>query len=185
MNIREVLLHEGAQLLKEGWPLVDVRTPGEWNSIHATGSINIPLDEMSESRVQAQTSCNKILLICQSGSRSRKACERLADLKSLEVASVAGGVNAWLSAGLPVVRGKGVISIERQVRIGAGALVVSGTIAGFILHPGFLIVPLFIGAGLVFAGITDFCGMGLLLARMPWNQENQSKKSSCELRKSA
>lgn len=180
MTIREVLPNEGAQLLKEGWSLVDVRTPGEWNSIHATGSVNIPLDELSKSRIQAQTSYGKILLICQSGSRSRKACERLAEFESFEVASVAGGLNAWLSAALPVIRGRGVMSIERQVRIGAGSLVVLGTIAGFMFHPAFSIIPFFTGVGLVFAGITDFCGMGLILARMPWNQE---KKSVCTIGK--
>jgi predicted branched-subunit amino acid permease len=76
-----------------------------------------------------------------------------------------------VAAGLPVVKGsKSAISIERQVRIGAGSLVLIGVILGFLIHPAFFGLTAFIGAGLVFAGVTDWCGMGLLLARAPWNR---------------
>lgn len=84
--------------------------------------------------------------------------------------SVEGGTLAWEGAGLPVVRGRRVISLERQVRIAAGALVVAGVLLGWLVHPAFLGLSAFVGAGLVFAGVTDTCGMGLLLARMPWNR---------------
>ena len=84
--------------------------------------------------------------------------------------NVEGGTLAWAEAGLPVVRGKRAISLERQVRIAAGSLVLLGAILGWMVHPVFVGVSAFIGAGLVFAGITDTCGMGLLLARMPWNR---------------
>ena len=82
-----------------------------------------------------------------------------------------GGTQAWVAAGLPAVKGsKSAISIERQVRIGAGILVLTGIILGFLFHPAFFALSAFIGAGLVFAGVTDWCGMGLLLAKAPWNR---------------
>ena len=76
-----------------------------------------------------------------------------------------------MSAGLPVIsHGKKSISIERQVHIGAGALVLLGIILGFLVHPGFFGLSGFVGAGLIVAGVTDWCGMALLLARAPWNR---------------
>ncbi|MCW5559341.1 MAG: DUF2892 domain-containing protein, partial [Verrucomicrobiae bacterium] len=81
----------------------------------------------------------------------------------------------WEAAGLPVLRGTSrVISLERQVRIAAGTLVVTGTALGYFVHPGFYGLAAFVGAGLVFAGITDFCGMGLLLAKLPWNSRRSA-----------
>jgi hypothetical protein len=78
---------------------------------------------------------------------------------------------AWERAGLPMVRGaRGSISLERQVRIGAGTLVLAGVVMGWLIHPAFFGFSAFVGAGLVFAGVTDWCGMGMLLAKMPWNQ---------------
>ena len=83
---------------------------------------------------------------------------------------VEGGLQAWMDAGLPVIRGKNVMSLERQVRIAAGTLVFVGTILSVGLSPWWLILPGFVGAGLVFAGLTDTCGMGMLIAKMPWNR---------------
>ena len=98
------------------------------------------------------------------------AADKLSDLQA-ELIIVAGGTSAWESAGLPVNKGKGVISLERQVRIGAGLLVLAGVALGHFVHPGFYGLSAFVGAGLTFAGITDFCGMGLILAKMPWNNK--------------
>jgi rhodanese-related sulfurtransferase len=83
---------------------------------------------------------------------------------------VTGGTVAWEQAGLPVKRGKKAISLERQVRIAAGFLTLLGAVLGFFVHPYFIGLSAFIGAGLMFAGITDTCGMGMMLAKMPWNQ---------------
>jgi rhodanese-related sulfurtransferase len=84
---------------------------------------------------------------------------------------VEGGTLGWAEAGLPVNRGETkVISLERQVRIAAGALVLGGVLLARFLDPAFIWLSGFIGAGLVFAGITDWCGMGMLIAKAPWNQ---------------
>ena len=92
--------------------------------------------------------------------------------------NVEGGTLAWEQAGLPVVRGKKAMSLERQVRIAAGSLVVLGTALGAFVHPGFLGLSAFVGAGLVFAGVTDTCGMGMVLARMPWNRA-EPEEATC------
>jgi predicted branched-subunit amino acid permease len=84
---------------------------------------------------------------------------------------VTGGTEAWSAAGLAVTRGaRRAIGLERQVRIGAGALVVLGVVLARVAHPDFVWLAAFVGAGLVFAGVTGFCGMGLLLAKAPWNR---------------
>jgi len=83
---------------------------------------------------------------------------------------IEGGIGAFAAAGGTTVKGRTVLSLERQVRIAAGILVLVGVLAGAFAHPGFLFVSGIVGAGLIFAGVTDWCGMGLLLARMPWNR---------------
>jgi hypothetical protein len=86
---------------------------------------------------------------------------------------------ACVEVGLPVVRGKKTISLERQVRIAAGLLVLIGSLLGWLVHPVFIGLSAFVGAGLVFAGVTDTCGMGLMLARMPWNQVQETGSACC------
>jgi rhodanese-related sulfurtransferase len=124
-----------------------------------------------------------LYVICRSGNRARQACEKLIAAGYTNVVNVEGGTQAWEQAGLPLVRGKQAISLERQVRIAAGSLVLSGALLGYFAHPYWIGLAAFVGAGLVFAGITDTCGMGMLLARMPWNQvpkpqPRQSKSAS-------
>jgi rhodanese-related sulfurtransferase len=156
--------------------LVDVRTPAEFAGVHASGAKLFPLDTLDPALVALQRSGPEdgIYVICQSGSRAAKACEKLNAAGVARVFCVEGGTAAWVKAGLPVERGASrVISLERQVRIGAGSLVVVGLALGWFVHPGFLILSAFVGCGLVFAGVTDYCGMGMLLARMPWNRGTQ------------
>jgi len=111
-----------------------------------------------------------LYLICHAGSRARQACEKFLAAGFTNVVNVEGGTEAYISAGLPVVRGPKTISLERQVRIAAGSLVLIGILLAGFVHPAFVALSAFVGAGLVFVGVTDTCGMGMLLARMPWNQ---------------
>ena len=93
-------------------------------------------------------------------------------LKKLHVAGLSvieGGLGAYVKAAGRTLKGKARLSLERQVRIAVGSLVLIGVVLGFFVHPGFLIVSAFVGTSLVFAGVTDWCGMGILLGRMPWN----------------
>jgi rhodanese-related sulfurtransferase len=150
--------------------LVDVRSPAEFQSVHARGAISMPLERLQPSQIAPPGADELLCVMCQSGSRSLIACEKLA-AAGLTAYSVQGGIGAWESAGLPVDRGgRAVISIERQVRLVAGLLVLLGIGLMLAVHPYFVAIPLFIGAGLTFSGITGYCGMGMLLARMPWNQ---------------
>jgi 3-mercaptopyruvate sulfurtransferase SseA len=132
---------------------------------------NVPLDHWET--LQATTASNAadhpVYVICRSGGRGAQACDKLQGAGFDKVVNVEGGTLAWVQAGLPVVRGPQTISLERQVRIAAGALVVLGSALGMWVHPYFMGLAAFVGGGLVFAGVTDTCGMALLLARMPWN----------------
>lgn len=151
--------------------LLDVRTPVEYRTVHITAARNVPLDTLDAEAIKAQRtspSHEPLYVVCQSGGRSSKACAALAG-SGIVAVSVEGGTPACEKAGLPVTRGQQTISLERQVRIGAGALVVIGVVLSVLFSPWFLLIPGFVGCGLVFAGVTDFCGMGLLLAKMLWN----------------
>ncbi len=157
-----------------GLTLVDVRTPAEFSELHAAPARNLPLPDASPEALRALGHADPaapLFVICQSGRRAEAACERLRAGGLEGAVVVAGGTEAWAAAGLPVVRGaKSAIGIERQVRIGAGALVVLGVVLAQTLHPGFIWVAGVVGAGLVFAGVTGFCGMALVLAKAPWNR---------------
>jgi rhodanese-related sulfurtransferase len=151
--------------------LIDVRTPVEFREVHVDFARNVPLDQLDPKTVSGKQtdSTGPFYVICRSGSRAAQACQKLQDA-GLSAVNVEGGTQAWDQAGLPVVRGKKAISLERQVRIAAGALVLIGAALGAFVHPYWIGLSAFVGAGLVFAGVTDTCGMAMILAKMPWNQ---------------
>lgn len=152
--------------------LIDVRTPVEYREVHVGCARNVPLDQLDAAKIAAgrSQSSQPLYVICRSGSRGKQACEKFLAAGYTNVVNVEGGTQAWDQAGLAVVRGQKAISLERQVRIAAGSLVLIGSLLGYFAHPYWLGLSAFVGAGLVFAGVTDTCGMGMLLARMPWNQ---------------
>jgi rhodanese-related sulfurtransferase len=154
--------------------LLDVRTPAEFTGRHAVGARNIPLDGIASKALNGEHALSKdqpICILCEKGGRAAIAAEQLLAEGYLDVHVVEGGTQGWVAAGLPVISsGRKAISIERQVRIGAGMLVILGIAGGLLIHPSIFALSGFVGAGLVFAGITDWCGMGLLLARAPWNR---------------
>lgn len=170
----DITVNELAELRKsQTIELIDVRTPAEFRSMHAEGARNIPLDRLEPHQVmQARNNAasEPLYVICKSGMRGAKACEKFMTAGFNNVVNVAGGTEAWHDAGLAVVRGKAMISLERQVRILAGLIVLVSSLLAIFVHPYFAGIAAFIGAGLTFAGITDSCGMGMMLARMPWNQ---------------
>ena len=173
MSVASISPRQLSDLVRSGAvvDLIDVRTPVEFREMHVGLARNLPLDQLEPGQVKAQHngSTQPLYVICRSGSRGRQACEKLIAGGVTNVVNVEGGTLAWDQAGLPVVRGKKAISLERQVRIVAGSLVFIGSLLA-ITNPWWLILPGFIGAGLAFAGITDTCGMAMMLAKMPWNQ---------------
>jgi hypothetical protein len=137
----------------------------------------VPLDSLDPDAImrgRSGSAGDPLYTICRSGGRGRQAADKLLAAGYASVVNVEGGTLAWERAGLPVVRGKKAMSLERQVRIAAGLLVVLGTLLGALVHPAFLGLPAFVGAGLIVAGFTDTCGLGMLLARMPWNRAGEN-----------
>ena len=162
--------------------LIDVRTPVEFREVHAANARNVPLDALDPHAVMQQRGDKEkpLYLICRSGSRGQQAQRKFLDAGYDNVVNVAGGTEAWAVAGLPVVRGKKAMSLERQVRIAAGFLVLVGALLAIFVDERFAAISAFVGAGLMFAGITDTCGMGMLLAKMPWNQVKDG--ATCDVR---
>lgn len=155
--------------------LIDVRTPAEFGEVHVEFARNLPLDRLDPAKLKTERngrSGQPLYVLCRSGSRSKMACDKLTAAGVENIVNVVGGTEACRAAGLPVIKGAKAMSLERQVRIAAGALVFTGTVLGFFVHPGFYGLSAFVGAGLVFAGITDTCAMGMLIAKMPWNQRS-------------
>ena len=172
------------ELCKEGKKidLIDVRTPVEYREVHVDIARNVPLEQLDPvTLMQSRNGAvnEPLYFICRSGSRGQQACEKFLKAGFSNAVNIEGGTMACVDAGLPVVRGRKAISLERQVRIAAGSLVMLGAILGWWVHPAFIGLSAFVGAGLVFAGITDTCGMGMILARMPWNRCGPSTTSCC------
>lgn len=155
--------------------IVDVRTSAEVNSEALEGCIHIPLHELTPERLQTELAqrnhqASTVYLLCQSGNRAEAAANQLRGKVAQDVCVLDGGINALKQAHIPLRVNTSVMSLERQVRIAAGTLVMIGVGFGYFVHPGFYGLAGFVGAGLTFAGLTNTCAMGMLIARMPWNQ---------------
>jgi rhodanese-related sulfurtransferase len=184
MNVSSISPAQLGELCRAGQniELIDVRTPVEFREVHVDIARNVPLDQLDVAaliKARNGSAHEPLYLVCRAGGRGQQACEKFLNAGFSNVVNVEGGTLACVEAGLPVVRGEKAISLERQVRIAAGSLVLLGAALGWFLNPAFIGLPAFVGAGLIFAGITDTCGMGMILARMPWNQCGPQAKSCC------
>jgi rhodanese-related sulfurtransferase len=163
------------QLLLAGAPaqMLDVRTPGEFASAHVPGATLVPLDDLDPAVILRERRPNEasIYVLCQSGARARKAIEKLERAGIRGCVLVEGGTQGWMDAGLPVIRGQSrVLPLMRQVQIVVGFISAAGAVLALLVNPLFAIIPLVIGCGLLFAGLTGICGLAFLLAKMPWNR---------------
>jgi rhodanese-related sulfurtransferase len=157
--------------------LIDVRSGSEFASGHIRGAVNIPMDQI-EARLDDLRPAVPIVLICQTGKRARMTASLLEPCKR-QLAVLEGGTSAWIRAGLPVVSNvKTRWSLERQVRLGAGLLVLIGAGLGLKVNVNWLFLSAFAGLGLTFAGLTDICPMAEVLAKMPWNGQSQCSTGS-------
>lgn len=175
MSVTNISPQQLADLRRSGKSieLLDVRTPAEFQALHVDFARNVPLDQLDPAAIINARNGSKdepLYIVCQAGGRSKKACDQFHQAGFTQAVNVEGGTLACDAAGLSMVRGKKVMSLERQVRIAAGSLVLTGVILGWFVHPYFFGLSAFVGAGLVFAGITDTCAMGMMLAKMPWNR---------------
>jgi len=155
---------------QKNYILVDVRTKPEYKQVNIQESINIPLQEIEKHKKELQQ-YKTVYIHCQSGGRSQKACENLKDLKGVEVINVTGGILDWQAQNYPTNKSqKKVYSIIQQVHIIAGGLGLLGSILSIIYSTKWIFLPAFIGTGLLFAGLTGWCGMAIVLQKMPWNK---------------
>ncbi|MDX1564189.1 MAG: rhodanese-like domain-containing protein [Phycisphaeraceae bacterium] len=174
MNVESISPERLAQ--KDRFELIDVRTPTEFKTRHAAPAQNVPFHKLEQWARQQDDRNQTVHLICEKGVRSEEAAKKLLESGFTNVAHVEGGTRAWEAAGLPVIRSVRTFSIERQVRVAAGILILIGVAGGWWVHPAFYGLSAFVGAGLLFAGLTDFCGMGMVLAAMPWNRVSAETK---------
>ncbi|MFE6685801.1 rhodanese-like domain-containing protein [Streptomyces sp. NPDC057743] len=156
--------------------LIDVRTPGEYASGHLPGALNIPLAQIRRAVPELRHAADRgdVLLVCASGNRSENARRLLAE-QGVTTANLAGGTTAWAAEGHELHRPAACDtpaswSMERQVRLTAGSLVLLGLLLGLLVHPAFQFLSAGIGGGLVFSALTNTCGMAVMLAKLPHNR---------------
>lgn len=153
------------------WEILDVRRPEEYRAVRIEQSRNIPLDTLAGRLQEVVMSDRQFILSCLSGARASRAAGMLAAAGASQVTVLQGSLKAWQKANAPVLREKVPISLERQVRTIAGALVVLGSILALLVNRWFLAVPIFVGSGLLFAGLSNSCLMGMLLMKLPYNRK--------------
>jgi rhodanese-related sulfurtransferase len=172
MTLQTIEPGHAKRLIDQGAVLVDIREPDEHAREHIPGARNLPIAKLAEIRTgKADT----VIFHCRSGARTASNSQRLASAAGCEAYILDGGIDAWRKAGLPVAADpRQPIEIMRQVQITAGGLVLLGAVLGTWLSPAFYGLSAFVGAGLVFAGISGWCGMAKLLALMPWNRQRST-----------
>jgi rhodanese-related sulfurtransferase len=168
MNIRATELRERIEK-GEALQLIDVRSPGEYAAGHIPFAVNMPLEQV-DARLEDLKPHTPVVLICQSGRRAEMCKENIRHHRE-DLILLEDGTQGWIEAGLPMVQcSASRWSIERQVRLTAGLLILVGTTLSLLVAPGWVYLAMFVGAGLTFAGLTNICGMASLFAVMPWNR---------------
>lgn len=152
--------------------LVDIREADEFSREHIGGAVSLPMSKITAAGIAIEPR-GDIVFHCRTGMRTRSNCDRLVAAIDGQAYVLEGGLDAWKQAGLPVdADRKAPIEIMRQVQLAAGSFVVTGAILAATVHPAFIWLSAFVGAGLVFAGASGWCGMAHLLARAPWNRRS-------------
>ena len=149
---------------------INVCTPAEYKEKHIRGVRSVPLDTL-HSRIEELNKKKTVYIHCRSGNRGRQAIEKLLSLGvTAELVNVEGGLLAWEEAGHETGSHTSRLPIMRQVFIGAGGLVLCGVLLTHFVGYAFILIPLFVSLGLLLSGFTGWCGMALLLSKMPWNK---------------
>jgi rhodanese-related sulfurtransferase len=172
MSLPTIKPSEAHRLLDSGAVLIDIREADEHAREKIPGARHLPLSKLDEADLAVHQG-KPVIFHCKSGARTKANAPRLAGKfgDNCEASIVEGGLDAWRKAGLPVVSDRNQpLELQRQVQIGAGSLGLVGTLLGLFVSPWFFAVPAFVGAGMIAAGLTGFCGMASILMRAPWNR---------------
>ena len=157
--------------------LLDVRSPLEFSEVHIKDSINVSIDMLSAKINDLVQSKQSYIVLCRTGNRSPMAADMLMQSGIHGVKVMQGGMTRWQKEGLPVIKGEGGISLERQVRLIAGSLVLLGIVLSWFVHWAFIFISVFISCGLIYSGLSDNCLMGMLLMKLPYNKKLYKTKS--------
>ena len=155
---------------------IDVRTPQEFETVHISGARNIPLPDLHKylDELKTLSSERPLTLVCRTQNRVKIAFEYLTNNGITNCDILEGGITDWVAQEKPVIKGQHRISLEGQVRAIAGGSILAGVALGFLVHSGFFLLPAIVGAGLLHAGLTDSCLMGMLLSKLPMNRIGNS-----------
>ncbi len=170
--IKRATVNEINNLLDSGneCQVIDVREFSEFDSERIANARLMPLSNF-EKHVDDIDRSKPVYLMCRSGNRAKQAADKLSNKGFTDIHVIEGGMAAWSQASLPIVNGNSKIwSLERQVRFAAGLLILSGILLSVLISQHMILISGFVGAGLAFSALTDTCGMGMILARMPWNK---------------
>lgn len=151
--------------------LLDVRSALEFSQAHIKDAVHVPIDILAGRAGELSRAGQNYIVLCRTGNRSPMAADMLIQSGIPGVKVMQGGMVRWQKEGLPLVKGEGGVSLERQVRVIAGSFVLLGIALSWFLHTGFIFLSVFVGCGLIFAGLTDNCLMGMLLMKLPYNKK--------------
>lgn len=172
MSLKPLSPQTTRQYLDQGVLLVDIRSPDEYAREHIAQAHPIPMEQLAEGAAALQNA-KAVIFHCRSGNRTQMSAQGLSACVTGEAYVLEGGLDAWKEAGLPVVVDTSQpLELQRQVQIAAGSMIVLGTVLGATVSSMFFMLPGFVGAGLVFAGVSGFCGLARLLMKMPWNRKH-------------
>jgi len=170
MSLKPLSPQAARQQLDRGAVLVDIRSDDEHAREHIAQALHVPAERLHDGSAAFQDA-KRVIFYCRSGARTQAQAQALSACRSGDAYMLEGGLDAWKKAGLPVViDASRPIELQRQVQIVAGSLVVLGTVLGATASAWFLALSGFVGAGLVFAGVSGFCGLARVLMAMPWNR---------------
>lgn len=169
MPLPSISPRDAATRAQQGAAIIDIRAADEFAREHIADAHNIPFENLSPQSLAALAG-QPLIFQCRSGMRTQTNAARLSSLATGEAFILEGGIDAWKAAGQSVIKDASQpLELQRQVQIGAGSLALGGFILGVTVSPYFHAISGFVGAGLLFAGLTGFCGMAKILMRMPWN----------------
>ncbi len=170
MSLKSISPQAASELMNQGAVLVDIRAADEHARERIAAARHVSMDRLQSGGMPLDDA-STVIFHCRSGNRTRVNASALRACVACDAYVLEGGLDAWKKAGLPVVADTSQpLELQRQVQIAAGSLIVLGAVLGATVSPWFHALSGFAGAGLVFAGVSGFCGLARVLMRMPWNR---------------